>query len=45
MNYCGVTIDDSLIEAVMDKVLKVALMRVGEDKTIIPVRGPKEFVN
>lgn len=45
MNYYGVTIDDSLIEAVMDKVLKVTLMRVGEDKTIIPVRGPKEFVN
>lgn len=45
MNYYGVTIDDSLIEAVMDKVLKVALMMVGEDKTIIPVGGPKEFVN
>lgn len=45
MNYYGVTIDDSLIEAAMDKVIKVALMRVGEDKAIIPVRGPREFVN
>ena len=45
MNYYGVTIDDSLTEEVMDKVLRVALMKVGEDKEVIPVRGPKEFVN
>ena len=45
MNYYGVTIDDSLTEEVMDKVLRVALMKVGEDKSVIPVRGPKEFVN
>lgn len=45
MNYYGVTIDDSLTEEVMDKVLRVALMKVGEDKDIIPVRGPKEFIN
>ena len=36
---------DKLTEEVMDKVLRVALMRVGEDKNVIPVRGPKEFVN
>ena len=45
MNYYGVTIDDSLTEEVMDKVLRVALMKVGEDKSVIPVRGPKEFIN
>lgn len=45
MNYYGVTIDDSLTEEVMDKVLRVALMKVGEDKKVIPVRGPKEFIN
>ena len=45
MNYYGVTIDDSLTEEVMDKVLRVALMKVGEDKEVIPVRGPKEFIN
>ena len=45
MNYYGVTLDDSLAEELMDKVLRVALMKVGKDKDIIPVRGPKEFVN
>ena len=45
MNYYGVTIDDSLTEELMDKVLRVALMKVGEDKDIIPIRGPKEFIN
>ena len=45
MNYYGVTLDSSLTEEVMDKVLRVALMKVGEDKDIIPVRGPKEFIN
>lgn len=45
MNYYGFTIDDSLTEEVMDKVLRVALMKVGEDKEVIPVRGPKEFIN
>lgn len=45
MNYYGVTIDDNLTEEMMGKVLRVALMKVGEDKDIIPVRGPKEFIN
>ena len=44
MNYYGVTIDNSLEEEVMDKVLRPALMMVGEDDTI-PVRGPKKFNN
>lgn len=45
MNYCGVTLDENLSEEIMDKVLRIALMKVGEDKTIIPVRGPAKFEN
>lgn len=44
MNYYGVTLDDKLSEEAMDKALRPALMKVGEDE-IIPVRGPKKFVN
>jgi len=44
MNYYGVTIDETLSEEAMDAALRPALMRVGEDD-IIPVRGPREFVN
>ena len=45
MNYYGITLDESLQEEAIDKVLRPALMKVGEDENIIPVRGPKEFVN
>ena len=45
MNYYGVTIDEDLSEEAMDNALRPALMRVGEDESVIPVRGPKEFVN
>lgn len=45
MNYYGVTIDDSISEEAMDKALRPALMLVGEDKDIIPVRGPKNYQN
>lgn len=44
MNYYGVTLDESLIEEAMDRALRPALMKVGEDD-IIPVRGPKEYIN
>lgn len=44
MNYYGVTLDDKLSEEAVDKALRPALMQVGMDD-IIPVRGPKEFVN
>ena len=44
MNYYGVTLDESLSEEAMDKALRPALMQVGIDD-IIPVRGPKEFIN
>lgn len=44
MNYYGVTLDKSLSEEAVDKALRPALMKVGKDN-IIPVRGPKEFIN
>jgi hypothetical protein len=42
MNYYGVTLDTNLSEEAMDKALRPALMRVGEDNTL-PVRGPKHY--
>lgn len=44
MNYYGVTLDETLSEEAVDKVLRSALMQVGNDD-IIPVRGPKKFIN
>ena len=43
MNYYGVTLDQNISEEAMDKALRPALMKVGEDDTI-PVRGPKVFI-
>lgn len=45
MNYYGITLDESLSEEAMDKALRPALMLVGEDKDVIPVRGPKNYKN
>ncbi len=45
MNYYGVTLDEKLGEEAMDSALRPALMLVGEDNNVIPVRGPKEFNN
>lgn len=45
MNYYGVTLDDSLSEEAMDKALRPALMKVGEDKNVLPVRGPGKLEN
>ncbi len=45
MNYYGTTLDEALSEEVMDRVLRPALMKVGEDKSVIPVRGPSKFEN
>ncbi len=44
MNDYGVTLDSSLSEEAVDKALRPALMKVGEDD-VIPVRGPKEYIN
>lgn len=45
MNYYGITIDESLSEEAMDKALRPALMMVGKDVDVIPVRGPKNYKN
>ena len=45
MNYYGVTLDESLGEEAMDNALRPALMSVGKDEAVIPVRGPREFIN
>lgn len=45
MNYYGVTLDDNLSEEVMDNALRPALMQVGKDESVLPVRGPSHFVN
>ncbi len=45
MNYYGITIDESLSEEAMDKALRPALMKVGEDNSVLPVRGPSRFEN
>lgn len=45
MNYYGLTLDENLGEEAMDKVLRPALMLVGSDNSVIPVRGPHEYVN
>lgn len=43
MNYRGETLNAELSEAAMDAVLRPALAKVGEDESILPVRGPKRF--
>ena len=45
MNYYGVTIDNNLGEESMDKALRPALMNVGKDTSVLPVRGPSRFEN
>lgn len=45
MNYYGITIDENFSEEAMDKALRPALMLVGEDQNVIPVRGPRNFQN
>ena len=45
MNYYGITIDETLSEEAMDKALRPALMMVGEDSNVIPVRGPRNYQN
>ncbi len=45
MNYYGVTLNESVTEEVMDKVLRIALSKVGEDTTVLPLRGPSHFEN
>lgn len=43
MNYYGITFDEDATEEMMDKVLREALSKVGEDSTVLPLRGPSYF--
>ena len=43
MNYYGETLNASLNEDLIDKILRPALMRVGEDEKVLPLRGPGRF--
>lgn len=45
MNYYGVTFDDTLGEEAMDNALRPALIKVEEDKSVIPARGVSKFEN
>lgn len=45
MNYYGVTLDKTLGEEAMDNALRPALIKVGEDKNVIPVRGTGKYEN
>ena len=45
MNYYGYAVVSSLSEEVMDNALRPALMQVGADKSVLPLRGPSKYVN
>ena len=45
MNYNGYSVVENLSEEAMDNALRPALMQVGIDNSVLPVRGPSEFVN
>ena len=43
MNYYGAALDESLTEEVVDGILRPALMQVGKDPSVLPLRGPGHF--
>ena len=45
MNYYGYALNDNLGEEAMDKALRPALMQVGLDSKVLPVRGASKFIN
>ena len=45
MNYNGYSVVENLSEEAMDNALRPALMQVGVDNSVLPVRGPSKFVN
>ena len=45
MNYYGYALKDNLSEEAMDKALRPALMQVGLDQKVLPVRGASKFIN
>lgn len=45
MNYNGYSVIENLSEEAMDSALRPALMQVGTDNSVLPLRGPSKFVN
>ncbi len=45
MNYFGISLDDSENNNAIKNALRPALCLVGEDNKILPLRGPKKFIN
>ena len=45
MNYYGNTINPNFSEQAMDNALRPALMQVGTDNSVLPLRGPSKFTN
>lgn len=45
MNYNGYSLVDNLSEEAMDNALRPALMLVGTDNCVLPLRGPSKFSN
>ena len=45
MNYYGYSLNDDEYEKAIANALRPALMQVGIDKKVLPLRGPSKFVN
>ncbi|MFQ6773019.1 MAG: DUF5680 domain-containing protein [Clostridia bacterium] len=45
MNYRGICKMPNLSEEVLDRVIRPALAQVGEDKRVLPLSGPSEYVS
>ncbi len=45
MNYYGYSLNDDEYEDAIKNALRPALMLVGNDKNVLPLRGPSKFVN
>lgn len=45
MNYNGYPLVDDFSEEAIDNALRPALMQVGADKSVLPLRGPSKFSN
>lgn len=43
MNYYGFVLDNQLTSVIFDDVLRPALMNVGQDKKVLPVRGVAKY--
>lgn len=45
MNYYGISLDDNEYNDAIKNALRPALCLVGEDCKVLPLRGPKKFIN